>query len=306
MTNPILTFDHTQRSSWQGCKRMYFFRHFCGIRKVTADSPGFSFGSAFHSSSEVLDMTGDINLAMATFTDMFNFIDDKVRTLNRAREILIAYDKFIRQKGWKFSQTSDATMEIAFNAPLTSRINYAGRCDRQFENGDIGEWKTTYYLYNSSGNPMPYLQQWWGHNSIRGYAWAQKASHVHILGLGVYPQKQGRGGDPYPGVESLTIPVKEWEIKQFVYEAEVIGEEIIAYAQKNGLSIGENFQANLDKAFYDKLWHGFPTDTSRCYFNLSNACQFVDLCTRDVPKGLVLGNYVVDPFLPWLEDKEGG
>ena len=164
---PLLTFDHTQRSSWQGCKRAYLFRHICGIRKATADQPGFAFGTAFHASSEVLDLTMDIELAMASFTDMFNFPDDKVRTLTRARDLLTSYATFVKQKGWKFIQQSKDTLEIAFNEPLTDRINYAGKCDRQLDNGDIGEWKTTYYLYNSSGNAMPYLQQWWGHNSIR-------------------------------------------------------------------------------------------------------------------------------------------
>lgn len=299
---PLLTFDHSQRSSWQSCKRMYFFRHICGVRKATPDSPGFAFGTATHKSSEVLDLTGDIDLAMAHFTDLFNFPDDKVRTLVRARELLLAYQRYIKQKGWQFNQQSDGTMEIAFNKPLTERINYAGRCDRSFTNGDIGEWKTTYYLYNSAGNPMPYLQQWWGHNSIRGYAWAQEARGVVILGIGVYPQKQGRGGDPYPCVESMRIPIEEWEMEQFKYEAEVIGEEIIGACQKNGLSIGKDFEENIDKTFLFTLWRAFPTNTSRCYFNINNPCQFLDLCTRDVPKSLLDNNYIVDPFLPWIEE----
>ena len=299
---PLLTFDHSQRSSWQGCKRMYFFRHICGIRKATPDSPGFAFGTAFHKSSEIIDLTQDLDLAMGHFTDMFNFPDDKVRTLGRAREMLYRYQIYIKQKGWKFVTQSDGTMEISFNEPLTERINYAGRCDREFEGGDIGEWKTTYYLYNSSGNPMPYLQQWWGHNSIRGYAWAKKASGVHILGVGVYPQKQGRGGAEYPGIESIRIPIEKWEMKQFIHEATVIGEEIISHCQKNGLFIGERFEDNIEMAFKHALWNGFPTNTSRCYFNINNPCQFLDLCTRDVPKSLVENNYVVDPFLPWMEE----
>lgn len=300
--NPILTFDHSQRSSFQMCKRMYLFRHICGIRKATPDSAGFSYGSAFHGASEVLDLTGDINLAMATFTDMYSFADEKVRTLNRAREMLTAYQAYVAKKAWKFEQTSPNTMEIAFNEPLTPRINYAGRCDRQFTNGDIGEWKTTYYLYNSSGNAMPYLQQWWGHNSIRGYAWARKASIVHILGVGVFPQKEGRGGAQYPGVESLAVPIKPWEIEQFIREATEVGEEIIWRCQKNGLDIGENFEENLEKTLSLQLYAGFPTNTSRCYFNINNPCQFIDLCTRNVPRGLVEVNYVSDPFLPWLEE----
>lgn len=306
MSNPILTFDHSQRSVWQSCKRLHFFRHGLGIRKATPDSAGFSFGSAFHASSETLDIIGDINSAMAQFIEMFSYPDDKVRTLVRARELLLAYQTYTKQKRWRFTQTSPSTMEIAFNEPLTSRINYAGRCDRQFNNGDIGEWKTTYYLYNSSGNAMPYLQQWWGHNSIRGYAWARKAPAVVVLGVGVYPQKEGRGGKPYPCIESLRIPIQPWEIEQFIMEVTEIGEELIHYYQKYDLSIGENFEENMEKNWSGNLWHGFATNTSRCYFNLNNACQFLDLCTRNVPKGLVEANYVLDPFLPWMEEAENG
>ena len=301
MSNPIFTFDHSQRSSWQMCKRMHHLRHTCGIRKATPDSAGFSYGSAFHSASEVLDMTDSIDLAMTTFSNMFNFPDDKVRTLVRAREMLVAYQLYVKVKGWEFITQSNNTMEISFNEPLTERINYAGRCDRQFKDNDIGEWKTTYYLYNSSGNPMPYLQQWWGHNSIRGYAWARKATGVHLLGAGVYPQKEGRGGKPYPGVESIRIPILPWELEQFVREATEIGEEIISYHQKYNLSLGENFEDNLEKSLTDKLFYGFPTNTSRCYFNTNSPCQFLDLCTRNVPEGLVKGNYIIDPFLPWID-----
>ncbi len=302
----LLTIDHTQRSSWQMCKRAYLLRHICGIRKATADAPGFAFGTAFHASSEVLDLTKDVNLAMETFTQLFNFPDDKVRTLVRARNLLVAYEKFIKTKGWKFLQQTRDTLEIAFNEPLTDRINYAGRCDRQFDNGDIGEWKTTYYLYNSSGNPMPYLQQWWGHNSIRGYAWARKAKRVHVLGVGVYPQKESRGGKEYACVESLAIPIKLWEIEQFEREIKLIGEEIIQACHFNNFDIGTNFESNLEKMFRDQLWHWFPTNTSRCYFNINNPCQFLGLCTRNVPRGLVDMNYVIDPFLPWLEEKKNG
>ncbi len=305
MNEPILTFDHSQRSSWQGCKRMHLLRHICGIRKATPDSAGFAFGSSFHAGSEILDITGDINLAMATFTKMFNFPDDRVRTLVRARELLLAYQTYTNQKGWKFVTQSNNSMEIAFNEALTPRINYAGRCDRQFTTGDLGEWKTTYYLYNSAGNSMPYLQQWWGHNSIRGYAWARKATGVYLLGVGVYPQKQGKGGNPYPCVESLRIPILPWELEQFVYETTIIGEEIISYCQKNNLSLGKDFEENLEKLFRYQLWMSFPTNTSRCYFNINNPCQFLDLCTRNVPKGLVEANYVMDPFLPWVIETNG-
>jgi hypothetical protein len=242
----------------------------------------------------------DVELAMATFTDMFNFPDDKVRTLTRARDLLMAYATFVKQKGWTFTQQSKSTLEIAFNEPLTDRINYAGRCDRQFDDGDIGEWKTTYYLYNSAGNAMPYLQQWWGHNSIRGYAWARKAKRVHVLGAGVYPQKEGRGGKAYPCIESLAIPITPWEMIQFKYEVITIGNEIIYACQTNNLYIGEEFEKNLELVFENRLWVYFPTNTSRCYFNINNPCQFIDLCTRNVPRGLVDMNYVIDPFLPWL------
>jgi hypothetical protein len=243
---------------------------------------------------------------MAQFTEMFSYPDDKVRTLVRARELLLAYQEYVSKKRWLFTQTSPSTMEIAFNEPLTPRINYAGRCDRQFKDGDIGEWKTTYYLYNSSGNAMPYLQQWWGHNSIRGYAWARKANAVVVLGAGVYPQKEGRGGKAYPCVESLRIPIQEWETEQFIREVTEIGEELISYYQHHGLFIGERFKENMELTMSNKLWQGFATNTSRCYFNLTNPCQFLDLCTRNVPKGLVEANYVLDPFLPWMETVENG
>ena len=304
MNTPLLTFDHSQRSAWQGCKRMYLFRHICGVRKATPEGAGFAFGSAFHSASEVLDMVGDVAIAMATFTSMFDFPDDKVRTLLRAKHMLESYQQYTKQNNWHFTQQEEGTMEIAFNKPLTERINYAGRCDRQFDNGDIGEWKTTYYLYNSSGNPMPYLQQWWGHNSIRGYAWACGANRVHLLGVGVYPQKECRGGKEYPCCAHLTIPIIPWENKQFQYEAATIGEEIISACQTHGLSIGSDFPSNLEKVLGDDLHSFFPTNTSRCYFTVNNPCQFIDLCTRDVPRGLVEGNYVVDAFLPWLDEKE--
>jgi hypothetical protein len=213
--------------------------------------------------------------------------------------MLLAYQEYVTRKGWKFIQQTNGTMEIAFNKPLKECINYAGRCDRQFNNGDIGEWKTTYYLYNANGNALPYLQQWWGHNSIRGYAWATGAKKVHLLGAGVYPQKAGKGGTLYPGIESLAIPITPWEFEQFVREVTKIGEEIIIDCQRNSFSIGENFEDNLERMLTDRLWEDFNTSTSRCYFNINNPCQFLDLCTRNVPRGLVEANYVIDPFLPW-------
>ncbi len=301
---PILTFDHSQRSSWQMCKRMYSLRHICGIRKATPNAAGFAFGSAFHAASEVVDMTGDINIAMGTFTSMFDFPDDKVRTLVRARTMLESYAKYVQQMGWEFERQQEGTMEIAFNRPLNKVINYAGRCDRKLTNGSIGEWKTTYYLYNSSGNPMPYLQQWWGHNSLRGYAWANDANKVQLLGVGVYPQKEGRGGKEYPCVAHLTIPIMPWEIEQFIREVTEIGWEIIDACEYIMLSIGSNFEDNLEKYLIDKLHTHFSTNTSRCYFNINNPCQFLDLCTRNIPRGLVEGNYVVDPFLPWEENND--
>lgn len=301
-----LTFDHSQRSCYQMCKRMYLFRHICGIHKATPESGGFAFGSAFHASSEVIDITGDINAAMALFSDMFNFPDDKVRTLIRARELLTNYQKYTKQQGWEFLQTSPSTMEIAFNKPLAERINYAGRCDRKFKDGAIGEWKTTYYLYNSSGNPIPYLQQWWGHNSIRGYAWANEANAVYLLGVGVYPQKPQKGAQPYQCVESLRIPVERWEIEQFVREATEVGNEILQAYDRYGFSLEDDaHENNLNLMFEKELFKYFPTNTSRCYFNINNPCQFIDLCTRNVPHSLVDANYIVDPFLPWLEESNG-
>jgi hypothetical protein len=284
------------------CKRAYLLRHICGIRKATPEGAGFAFGSAFHAASEVLDIIGDLPTAMATFTSMFDYPDDKVRTLLRAKTMLLSYEEYVKQQGWKFVQLESDTMEIAFNEPLTPRINYAGRCDRMFEDGSIGEWKTTYYLYNSSGNPMPYLQQWWGHNSIRGYAWANNANKVHLLGVGVYPQKEGRGGKEYPCVAHLSIPIQPWEVTQFKYEAEMIGEEIISACQHDNLYIGEQFEDNLENVLKHNLHSDFPTNTSRCYFNINNPCQYIDLCTRDIPRGLVEANYIIDPFLPWLKE----
>jgi len=280
-------------------------RYLCGIRKATPESAGFAFGSSFHASTEVIDLTDNIALAMATFESMFNFPDDKVRTLVRARSMLEQYQTYVRQQNWKFEQQSDGTMEIAFNKPLTERINFAGRCDRKFANGSIGEWKTTYYLYNSSGNSMPYLQQWWGHNSIRGYAWANDAHKVTLLGAGVYPQKEGRGGKEYPCIAHLDIPILPWEIEQFKRETAKIGEEIITDCLPLDLYIGERFEENLENYLTNNLQDYFPTSTSRCYFNTSNPCQFLDLCTRNVPRGLIENNYIIDPFLPWLESSNG-
>lgn len=298
--------DHTQRAAWQNCQRLYFLRHFLGIRKATADSPGFSFGSAFHATTEIVDYTQDIDLAMAQFTDMFNFPDDKVRTLTRARELLEKYAKFIKQKGWEFKVQSNNTMELPFIVEMGPEIEYCGKVDRHLLTGDIAEYKTTYYLYNSGGNPLPYLQRWWGHNSIRGYAWAvekltnEKVNKCHLVGVGVYPQKP-KTGEPYPCIETMPIPILEWEKEQVVREVTKIADEIMYWAKMLNLSINSNFYENITNAFENSLWNHFLCNTSHCYY-FNNPCQFVDLCTRDVPKGLLENNYVVDPFLPWLEN----
>lgn len=299
-----ITLDHAQRSSWQGCKREYLFRHICGTRKAVADTASFSFGSAFHKSTELIDLGESVDSAMLNFTEMFNFPDDKVRTLSRARDLLTNYQIYIQKKGWKFQIQSKGTMEISFQKPLTERITYAGRCDRKFDNGEIGEWKTTYYLYNSSGNSLPYLSQWWGHNSIRGYAWANDATAVTILGAGVFPQRPDRKSDPYPCIDSLRIPVLTWEIEQFICEMKMIGEEIITYRENSGLLPTNSFEENVELLFKGALWRSFPTNTSKCYYTLNNPCQFIDLCTRNVPKSMWTANYILDPFQPWLEDKE--
>jgi hypothetical protein len=283
---------------------MHSLRHICGIRKATPDSAGFAFGAAFHAASEVLDLTNDLVIAMATFTSMFDFPDDKVRTLVRAKTMLEQYQLYVNQQGWIFLPQGDQ-MEVTFVKPLTEEISYAGKCDRQLSDGTVGEWKTTYYLYNSAGNPMPYLQRWWGHNSIRGYAWARGTDRIHLVGVGVYPQKEGRGGKEYPCVAHLTIPIQGWEFDQFIGETLEIGAEIIKDCQEFDLHIGANFEENLENYLSNRLHCCFPTNTDRCYFNINNPCQFIDLCTRDVPRGLVEANYVVDPFLPWQGSDKG-
>jgi len=303
MIKPLLTFDHSQRTS-RACKRRHSLRHICGIRKATPDSAGFAFGSAFHSATEVIDIIGSVDVAMATFTSMFDFPDDKVRTLVRAKSMLEQYQRYVQQQNWSFQQQESGTMEVAFNKPLTDRINFAGKCDRLLTDGTVGEYKTTYYLYNSSGNPMPYLQQWWGHNSLRGYAWANGANKVRLLGAGVYPQKEGRGGKEYPCIAHLDIPILPWEIEQFERETAWIGEEIIQDCQRYDLYINHNFEENLENYLENHLQDYFPTETGLCYFNQNNPCQFVDLCTRNVPRGLVEANYVIDPFLPWEEQEK--
>jgi hypothetical protein len=242
---------------------------------------------------------------MNTFTEMFSFPDDKVRTLNRARELLTNYQRYIKQKGWKFVIQEKGSMEISFTRQLSDNIIYAGRCDRKFDNGEIGEWKTTYYLYNAHGNSLPYLSQWWGHNSIRGYAWANDASAVTLLGIGVFPQKQGRKGDPYPCIDSLRIPILEWEIEQFIREITIIGEEIIRYRNQTNLLSENSFEENIELTFKQNLWEQFPTNTSKCYFTINHPCQFLDLCTRNWPKTLFDNNYILDVFQPWLEEPNG-
>ena len=305
--------DHTQRAAWQNCQRLYFLRHLLGIRKATADSPGFSFGSAFHATTETVDFTNDIDLAMNQFTDMFNFPDDKVRTLTRARELLGKYAKFIKQKGWEFKAQPDNSMELMFVVDMDQDVEYCGKVDRLLLTGDIAEYKTTYYLYNSGGNPLPYLQRWWGHNSIRGYAWAvekltgEKVNKCHLVGVGVYPQKP-KTGEPYSCIETIPIPVLEWEKKQVVREVTKIATEIMDMAKAYNLSINSNFQENINNAFENSLHKYFFCNTSHCYY-FNNPCQFVDLCTRDMPRGLLENNYMIDPFLPWENEalsKDGG
>jgi len=305
--------DHTQRAAWQNCQRLYFLRHFLGIRKATADSPGFSFGSAFHATSEIVDRWNNIDLAMSQFTNMFNFPDDKVRTLTRARDLLEQYGKFIKQKGWEFKVQDDDSMELTFVVPMDQDIDYCGKIDRHLLTGDIAEYKTTYYLYNSGGNPLPFLQKWWGHNSIRGYAWAtekltgEKVNKCHLVGIGVYPQKP-KTGEPYSCIETLPIPVLEWEKEQLVREVAIIANDIMHWARMLSLSVNSNFHENITNTFENSLWKHFTCNTSHCYYH-TNPCQFVDLCTRDVPKGLFENNYVLDPFLPWEDtvlSKDGG
>ncbi len=292
--------DHTQRSALQACNRYYLLRHFCGVRKATPDAPGFTFGSAFHATTEIVDRWKDINLAMVQFAEMFNFPDDKVRTLGRARELLERYQKFVSTKKWEFIVQQDDSMELTFCKEMAPDVEYAGKVDRILISGDIAEYKTTYYLYNSSGNPLPYLQQWWGHNSIRGYAWATDAKVCHIVGVGVYPQKPKGAADTYPCIETLPIPILDWEKEVLIYETKRVAYKIMAYAKVLNLSINSDFKENIEKVFSDKLWRAFITNTSRCYFH-NNPCQFVDLCTRDMPRGLFDSNYVIDPFLPWEE-----
>ena len=184
--------------------------------------------------------------------------------------------------------------------PFNSNVNYAGRCDRELTNGAIGEWKTAYYLYDSNGNPMPYLQQWWGHNSIRGYAWAKGASKAILLGMGVYPQRK-KGGFPYSGIEHLVISIEDWEIEEFKRDMTLISEQILEAYSKHNLEPG-CFESNLNRMFQDKLYRHFPTNTSRCHY-IRSTCQFKDLCTRDCPKGLYENYYIIDPFEPWKEEE---
>ena len=296
----ILTLDHTQRACWQNCQRYYLFRHMCGFRKMTPDAAGLEFGKAFHRATEVVDLTGDIELAMSGFKDDFNFPDDTVRTLTRAREMLKNYQDYVKKHNWTFIQQAENTLEISFCLPFNSNVNYAGRCDRELTNGAIGEWKTAYYLYDSNGNPMPYLQQWWGHNSIRGYAWAKGASKAILLGMGVYPQRK-KGGFPYSGIEHLVISIEDWEIEEFKRDMTLISEQILEAYSKHNLEPG-CFESNLNRMFQDKLYRHFPTNTSKCYY-FKNTCQFKDLCTRDCPKGLYENYYIIDPFEPWKEEE---
>lgn len=295
MEKLILT--HSLRDLYQRCQRKYLFSAICGLKGLAPEGAGLDFGKCFHLASEHLDKWDDFESAMELFSQNF-LSEDKVRTLGRAKELLLAYRKVTQQAGLRFKFNQDG-IEKPFMVELEPWLIHAGRLDREMESSEeFGEIKTTYYLYSSQGSPMPYLSQWIDHNSIVGYAFYRGFKKCHLIACGVYPQKHGSSCITFP------IEIFPWRLEEWRRDTLQIGKEIF------NVFIGNNFEQNfesknLEVMIENRTWERFGKTTSQCNpWPYSNPCVFRDLCIRNVPESLLRSQYVVEPFRSWEVEED--
>ncbi len=306
MSEPFrLMLDNTRKSLWQECKRKSLYRDFCGLKPIRLDSSGLEFGKAIHIGTEVIDKTGDVNLAKETFSSVYPdcYSSHKVRSIARGHELLEAYYEFVSERNFDFILPEGEGAELSFQVPVTSEIYHVGRCDRFLRDGTPIEIKTTYYLYDKFGSSLDYLTSWQGHASIQGYAWITKATQAGVIGLGVYPQIANKSAGKkeakicLPAVDYLIWTLEEDELEVWQTEIVSVGTEILEWYDKYGLH-PQDYHNNLDKVLKDRLHIHFPRNTNRCN-DYHSVCQYRDLCLRNLPDGMIEPYYYINPFEPW-------
>ena len=293
-----LILNHTYRAMRQECHRKHLFGCICGLQSIAPEGAGLDFGKSFHMASEDYDKWDSLDRAADVFSENL-LLEDKVRTIGRGKELLVAYRKATAQEGLHF-QFHEEGIEKPFLVKLTPWLTHAGRLDRELaDDAGFAEIKTTYYLYNSSGSPMPFLSSWADHNSIIGYAFYKKFKKCYLVAVCVYPQKHGPHCVIYP------IEIFPWRLEEWEEETLRIGEEIFNVFVDNNFEQGQE-EENLEKMLSGRLWRKFNKSTNRCNpWPYSNPCKFRDLCLRDVPESLLRSQYVVEPFRPWETGDEG-
>jgi len=297
----MLKIDHSMKSAFQNCPTYGFLRYVCGLTPILPDTAGGrDFGKAMHLGTETLDAGQSIDAAVDVVVEAFGPREDRVRTPDRARALLQAYHSWRDREGVEFA----GPPEVSFEMALTDHIIHCGRFDRIMVNGWPMDLKFPYYLYDSSGSPEKYFDQWIGHNALRGYAAPWNAPGVRIVGLGVALQREKaekRGaGNPLPTLQYRDIPVFDWELDLWRKQVLAFGEDLMQLLEAQELDPTlEDPWGNLTRAIEQNLFVFWPQNTGSCY-SYNSRCMFKDLCVRNYPQGLIEQQYEITVWKPYM------
>lgn len=290
--------DHALRSTFESCETKFLLRWGCGLKRLDPYAAGGkNFGKAIHIGTEVIDRGGSVDEGIAKLSLDYAPGDDKVRTIDRARDILTLYQSWLRRTGCLFA-ASNAT-EVSFQIPLTDHLIHAGRMDGILTTGPL-EKKTTWYLYSGNGSPANELNQWVHHNSLIGYAYVCRTALVRLVAMGVYPQpKHG------PGIEHLDIPIFDWEFTKWLYDTTTIGENILRLLERDGIDPAlSDPWSTLESVLEKNLWLHWTQNHKSCYA-FRQRCSFKDLCERGIPRGYIDSYFEINSWKPYQGFPEG-
>jgi len=302
-----LILDHSMRQSYSNCHRKFLARYICGLHLWSPiNKAGLDFGKAFHLCTEAFDHTQDFQQAFGLFVDNYECGPyEKKRTPERAQELLNLYADWAQLNKVTFKPHE---IEVPFMVPLTDKVVHAGRIDRvrSDENGVIPwEFKTTLRLYEK-GTPDKYLRSWEAHNQTIGYAAPWSAPSVRLLAFGVEKTPKTTYPTTGDGMEVRDIEIQPWELEDWRISTLSIALEIRQKLKSWGhLSPSlANPEETLKQVLTERLHLQWERNTGNC-FSWNSACPYLDLCTRDWPRGLVEQDYYVDGWKPYMGFVDG-
>lgn len=163
---PKVRFDYTMLSTWQECRRKFFWKFILNLRSPFPAVP-LLFGHAIHEALDVWYKGGGDDAAIAAFeADWDDGFRDEKRNTVVAKRLLKHY--FNKWRGQTFKVLAS---EKQFSLPIGNGTEYCGRIDRVIEWDKvvhIMDSKTTSRMTSDIFNSKKVSMQ------LEGYTWAAR------------------------------------------------------------------------------------------------------------------------------------